>query len=304
MDEITSDTLAAPKIALGSIDGPPEIVASLRNNLVRQYAADPVRAGRWVDTSMPPDSSPFRSASSRINVSTPPITDDTSEISDFEWVERARRGGATHVLRGEVMANRGRVAIDRKPIQMAWRLIPIDSDAIANRDDSPKTPSKRDGEVFRIDPVTVAKRHPDLFGGAIDYVDPDLPSNREKMMVAAARETLALVSPSIDRQTVTIIRPKGMPGDRDVRRGNTMAKSGRWGAAAEIYAAVLRRHPRHHVAMHNAAIAKVAAQDFASAEDLIDRAIRRRRSSRYAQTQAWIRMRRSDYERSMATAGP
>jgi hypothetical protein len=144
-------------------------------------------------------------------------------------------------------------------------------------------------------PDSVVDRYPDL--GFV--VDPN-----QQLMTGVVRDTYRLIAPWVDRQTIQLEVPYGLPGSREVRRGVVAARAGRWGEAQTIWQSAWERHPTNVAALHNLALAAAAAQDFSRAKQLARRAVRLRPIALHQQTLVWIELMQRDYHTAFGLPDP
>ncbi|MEM9827853.1 MAG: hypothetical protein AAF958_14775, partial [Planctomycetota bacterium] len=243
------------EIALGEIAGTRETAKQLRQALLESTRASPTTAAsdgiaiaarpldpapwlgdiRWVD----PLKSADGPAIARVSFEDQP--NDLAISAAFR-----DREDAPLVLRGEILNASFAETNDPEqplpPLRVSWRLLSI------------QPPRSLGGGVVRVDADTIAKNLPSLRetvraeqerlatlaknkarterGKAkqtgpvgrkiVSKIAPE--TWREYQIRAAVIETLRLLAPHVETTSVRLAKPRGMPGDRGVRRGVEMAQ--------------------------------------------------------------------------------
>jgi hypothetical protein len=103
------------------------------------------------------------------------------------------------------------------------------------------------------------KQYPDL--------DMQYPDDKTSMLiVASARETWKLLSPTVTKERVKLAVPWLQPGAWQVRRGVSAAKKGDWPLAEQRFRRAAERFHFNAAAHHNLSLALAAQEDFPSAK--------------------------------------
>jgi len=233
---------------------------------------------------------------------------EQATISDLTLLALARQAGTEWLLMGEVLPlhtvrhststsieeraeDRGEPepirlseSADDSRLTVVWRLYDVaTARPVADR-------------ALVVDAKVLAERYPDLVMIDAEPVD--------RLAVAAGREAWTLITPAVERVTIELAKPWILPGSAAVRKANAEAQAGRWPAAMRAWQAILAEHPRQHAAAHNLAIAAVAAQDFATARQLIAQALQKRDSAFYRRSSAWIETKQRAYHRAFELPDP
>lgn len=228
-------------------------------------------------------------------------------ISDLQLLTDARAGNFDWLLMGEILA----VGSARAPTNANGRLFTPSTETPSNE---PPRGAQREADhgasSTAAEPspaaprLAVAWRLYDVRAGEpiadrVLVATPETPPLPAALPAAAADQHLAttagrlawsLLTAGLQRQTIALAEPWILPGSREVRRANQLARSGRWPAAQQAWQAVLEDHPRQHAARHNLAIAAVARQDYPAARRLIRETLRQRQRGMYRETAVWIEL--------------
>ena len=276
---------AGSTIVLGEIIGPSETADAIRTALLADRPTVLDRSIRVVDGRASSSASPRLTSS--------PVIQLASAETPVETIQ--------YELRGEVLPPVA-TAIRRdgsppppQPIRMTWRLLRSGTESRAAR--------SLGGEAIRIDPPPMS-----ISGHTLGQNTPLPPSvrdaMRQTMVRQAAQRVYGLVAPSIIEETIALAPPRRIRRDQDLRRANAAAAAGDWFTASSTYQRIVDAQPHHHAALHNLAIANVAAQDFMAARQHIDAAMRHRPSPRYRRTMQWIELVYRDHQRSFGLPDP
>lgn len=286
------ESAVGKRIMLAGIDGDPETTEPLLKQLAAQAPAD---AGRQFQLAGVEDLLANRPSTPPSGVQLASATDGSPSnlvISDLVITPVAREQGFDYVMRGTVLQKQTR-AIRRiqtddapesaEPLTLSWRLHPLASD---------RPPI---GMPLTVNLDDAGRRYPDLrlLG------DP-----KQILMIAAARDTNRLIAPWTHQESVPLAKPRLLPGSRQVRRGNTLAKAGRWADAKAIWKSVADTYPLQSAALVNLSLASAAEQDFSTAKRLARKAIRRFPSKLARQTLVWIELRQRDYHEAFGLPDP
>ncbi len=217
------------------------------------------------------------------------VSYDPDDESDLALATAARQEGIDFILRGEILPARGANARgkDKQRLAVSWRLMPVGAPHCVAHQAS--------GRPVVVELESAVKRYPDLAFAA----DPDA-----ALQAALIRDTLPLITPSVQRGRVQLEISYVTPGSRDLRRGNQFAVSGRWPEAEQAWDGVLEKYPFSSAAVHNLAIAAVARQDFSSARRLISKAVRLKPSKLHKQTLVWVERSQRDYHIAFELPAP
>lgn len=265
------ETAVGKKVVLSSVTGPEEVTAPLKRLLLSSAPSDPGRATSLIAAESLPKPETIRLASA---------FDD--EPNDLVLASLSRQSGADYLWRGEVIGH-DQSSLPSSTLQLSWGLISL-SDG-----------GKSTGMPIVVDHEKVLERYPDLA-----FVQPA----EQQLLEGAARDSLQLIAPWIDRQTTRLSRPYFMPGSREVRRGNLSAQAGNWGEAEAIWESVWQRYPTQIAALHNLALAAAAGQDFSRARKLARRAVRLSPTALHKNTMVWIELMQRDYHDAFGLPDP
>lgn len=266
------------RIAVSTIEGDKKLGEKIQQQL---FAAVPRDSGRMlalIDSDKLTPQSPVQLASYN-NVGT----------NDVVLASVARHEGIDYVLRGEILAERTHHTEPTNRLAVSWRLMSLDP---AN----PNLPAQHvGGKPVVVELDAALQKYPDLS----TQVDPET-----VLTTAIARDTYELFAPSIQQERVRLASPYPLPGRRDLLRGNALAREGRWGEAQTIWERVASEHPSQSAALHNLALAAVAAQDFSLAKQLARQAISKRSNALTESTLVWIEQRQRDYHKAFGLPDP
>lgn len=265
------------QVAISSIMGPNEVSQKIEQTLIAVAPRDVGRNTELIAANRLPKSPEIAL-----------VAAIEADPSDVMVTSVARREGVSYVLRGEILEKRmnyatGNLDGQPEPLSLSWRLLSVpDNRSVGGR------------PIF-VDRETAIDRYPDL--GLVHDTEDLLTS-------AAARDTLRLITPWIDRQQIDLAVPYLMPGSKDVRQGCLAAHAGRWAQAHTIWSEVVEDHPSNVAAIHNLAIASAAAQDFSNAKQLARRAIRLRPTRLHKDTLSWIEVKQREYHEAFDLPDP
>lgn len=270
------------KVVVAGIDGPQEVADTLQEQLFLQAPQDSGRDLQMVAADDLDNRSDIRL-----------VRHDGGSPSDVALQHVAQQQGYDFVLRGQVLRRRHQPirqfgedeasSRSAEPLIVSWQLSDV---------------TGKTAPIGRPVSLTIDQAldlHPDLaFVG----------DEQSALLAAAARETNRLVLPSIERLTTRLAVPYGLPGSREVRRGNKLASAGRWAEAKLIWQDVAQKNPLQVSALVNLALAHAAEQDFETARKLARQAIRRAPSKLAQETLVWIELRQRDYHRAFGLPDP
>ena len=268
----TLESTVGKRILVGEISGDSEVAENIRDQLIAGAPQDAGRTTTLLAVKDLEDDSKIELAS---------VDDQPS--NDLVLASLARENGFDYTLRGEILEDRGRRLIDgKKRLMVSWRLIPLADTSTAA------------GAPVIVDQDSVLQEFPDLA----------LVGDEDGILHAGlARETFRLMTPSVQRENVQIAIPYFLPGSKAIRKGNIAAYNGRWADAERIWSEVADKSNRA-AALHNLALAAVAAQDYSKAKRLARQAIRRRPSKLHKSTLVWIEQRQREYHKSFNLPDP
>ena len=293
------------KVAVAPIEGEKEVAGRIQEKLL---ATAPRDIGRTVDLVSPeyiPQISAIQLAGGVKPSDTEPscgvaqagytlsftdsdLTEGNSPLqSDIAMASVARDQGYDYILRGELLDDRRRAPSTdpKQSLTLSWQLTAIDSDR----------GERGCGMPVVVDSETAIDLYPDL----AMIADPI-----ERLISAASRESLKLITPSIRREEVTLAVPRFLPGASDVRKGNTAARQGDWARAKRYWNEAAQNHPLQAAATHNLALAHAASQNFSDAKQLARKAIRMNPTASYKRTLVWIETRQRDYHTAFRLPDP
>ena len=184
-------------------------------------------------------------------------------------IAASRSESDRYVLRGEVLPDLRGDGDDRPTMRVSWRLIDV-----------------VEGQSL---------------GGHVLRVQSD---DEQRLVNAVAEETRSLLAPSTMEVPATLEATRWRPGSKALRQGIAAATAGDWLTARGIWENFLKVHPSSAPAMHNLAVAAVAAQDFEAAKAYALAALERRDSVLHRETLAWVEHHQRMYHRSFNLPTP
>ncbi|MEM9643591.1 MAG: hypothetical protein AAF989_01245 [Planctomycetota bacterium] len=282
----TLESAVGKRVVMAGIEGPTEITAPLVEQLVRQMPGDAGREFQFVNLDELRQQPHANETLIRL------VSAESDRPSDVAVIPLARERGFDFVLQGEVLQRRHRRIVrnpeeqpdySSEPITISWRLIDTSGDEVPI------------GYPISVSLDDAIQRYPDL---AL------LDDRQAAILAAAARDTNRLIAPSIRREDVPLAVPRLLPDSREVRKGNALARSGRWAEAKSIWKKVADRNPLQAAAVVNLALAAAAEQDFATAKELARKAIRRSPSGLAKERLVWIELRQREYHEAFSLPDP
>ncbi len=265
------ESTVGKQVVLSSVTGPEEVTGPLKQLLLASAPSDRGRATSLIAAEAVPKLETIRLVSA---------FDD--EPNDVVLASMSRESGADFLWRGEVIGH-DQPSLPSSTLRLSWRLLSLNDGG------------KVAGMPIVVDHEKVLDRYPDLA-----FVQPA----EQQLLTGAARDSLRLIAPWLDRQTTRLSRPYLMPGSREVRRGNRSAQAGRWGEAEAIWESVWQRYPTQIAALHNLALAAAAGQDFSRARKLARRAVRLSPTALHQNTMVWIELMQRDYHDAFGLPDP
>ncbi|TWU60053.1 Tetratricopeptide repeat protein [Rubripirellula tenax] len=272
------ESAVGKRIAVPPIVGPNEITEPIREKMLTLAPRD---AGRQL-VAVAPET---LNASESIR-----LVSGTDDVNDIALASVAEQADIDYVMRGRILtaqtgqqAGESRAFDPNVPLAVSWRLTSASDHRLVG------------GAPVVVDLKSAIETYPDLALVA----DPN-----EALATAAVREAYRLIAPSFTLQDVELAAPYALPGSKAIRRGNALAKSGRWGDAQAIWETTLEKHPTQTAAIHNLAIAAAAGQDFSKAKALIRRAIRRQPTGLSKRSMAWIETMQRQYHKAFDLPDP
>ncbi len=151
-------------------------------------------------------------------------------------------------------------------------------------------------QTLAIDRMVADREYPDL--------QIALPSPRERVIAASARQTWQSVAPYMSKEDVVIALPWLQPGASQIRRGNAYARIGRWDMAEQEWTIAASRYPWSNSAKLNLAIAQVAREDFEAGKATLETLGPWRLRQRQAETLVWMDQRHRWYHESLGLPPP
>ena len=269
------ESTVGKKILVGDITGDTELAEKIRDQLIENVPQESGRSTIMQATSDLADDS-------KIQLATATATTDQHE-NDLVLTTLARENDYDYTLRGEILKDRGhRLIVGTNRLIVSWRLVAMDDMRSAG------------GTPVVVDQKSLLEKYPDL----------SLVGEEEGILRAGlVRETFRLMTPSVERENVQIATPYFLPYSREIRKGNIAAYNGHWADAEKIWSAVAEKSKRA-AALHNLALAAVAAQDYSKAKQLAREAIRRRPSKLHKSTLVWIEQRQREYHKAFNLPDP
>lgn len=266
--------------------GPKEIAEPIHEQLI---AASPKDRGRSTELISAEDVKQSAQKTSEHGIAL--VSYDENDESDLALMTAGREQNLDFVLRGQIIPDRRprpiREAGDR--LTVSWSLVPL------NRSGKPAESDRQPGQPVIVDFESAIKKYPDL----------SLAENKEAALRAAmVRETLPLFTPSVQRDRVQLEIPYVTPGSKLIRKGNALARAGRWGEAEAVWKQVSEKYRFSSVAVHNLAIAAAAKQDFSTARKLASKAVRMKPSSLHQQTLVWVEKTQRMYHEAFELSDP
>ncbi len=171
-----------------------------------------------------------------------------------------------------------------KKVAMFWRLIDASSgNALGS-------------QALSIDTKRADQDYPDLI---YQYPDPE-----ERLLMAAARESWKSLAPFIVKEPIELAQPWLLPGSRQVRKGNTLAKQGRWAQAEWEWSEAARKHRWNNAAQLNYAIGLAAKEEFAGALQQLGKLGPIGWKDRQAETLFWLDQRHRWYRTAHRLSPP
>ncbi|WP_146515854.1 tetratricopeptide repeat protein [Rubripirellula amarantea] len=286
------ESAVGKRIGIASVGGDPELAGPIRQKMI---AMAPKDSGRGLNA--------FDPAQLDTQQTIRQVSAIDGQPNDIATASVARSAGLDYLMQGQVLTKHhdkgakdpveevkkmlGQTPNDSKAdnptLSVSWQLTSINDNRHAG------------GKPVVIDLETAKQRYPDL----AMLSDPD-----EILSTASVREAYRLVTPSVNHERVQLAIPYGLPGSREVRRGNILALAGQWGEAAKVWQAVADEHPLQSAALHNLALAAAASQDFSRAKTLARSAIRRNPAPLHQKTLVWIEQRQRDYHEAFNLPDP
>lgn len=260
------------RVAVAPTSGPQQLAESIHQRLLDAAPRGPGRGTELIDAAALESESPIRLAAAR-----------EGETSDVALAAIARQHEVDFTLRGEILPSR-RGSEDPAPsLKISWQLRELQRQRGAQ------------GYPVVVDLESAIRRYPDL---AV------MTDHDAALATAAARETHRLITPSVTRTRAQLAIPYLLPGSRRVREGNAHARNGDWAKASRIWEAVLEQNPWQLAAVHNLAVAAVAAQDFARARQLARRAARGYPTGLGRRTLVWVELMQRQYHEAFGLPEP
>ncbi len=268
----------AKRVAIDTIAGDPVMAKKIHEKMLASAPSDAGRSVFLVDANQLQSKSAIQLASF-----------SGEGANDVALASVARSEGYDYILRGEILENRHRSPHAPERLTVSWRLMSLDPAQLG------LAAKHLGGQPVVVKLDEALEKYPDLAF---------MEDEATMLATAAARSSYELLTPSIDRDSVQLAIPYLKPGSAQVRRANMLARAGRWGEAQAIWQQVYDEHPSQIAALHNLAVAAVAAQDFSQAKDLIRQVIQRRSSKLHEETLVWIELNQRRYHQSFALPDP
>lgn len=119
-----------------------------------------------------------------------------------------------------------------------------------------------------------------------------------RLLNECSQDVVRMIAPHYVQQEVVLAKQFYGSGLNEVRSGNKLATHGNWREAEQHWQAVAQQHPQNHAAHFNLALAAEARQDYPTAQQHIDSAIKQYASSTYQKARQ--RMIRSEQQFALA----
>jgi hypothetical protein len=282
---------AARSVALAPIEGPPELTLSLQNAMKKVRPAHQ-GAIALLDPPTLEQATAVR------------LTSYDGQSSDIGAMHAARLMNAELLLQGTVLHHSlpldqnapieepartwfGKPKTtqrDMESVSVLWQVVDV------------KTGERLEQHTVSINRKVALKLYPDLEWAA--------GADSHPALIAAARQSWQLVSPTIQPDEIKLVQPWVTPGASRIRKGNAFAKEGRWDLAEREWQDAVDAHPYSKAAWYNLSIAAVAHEDF----ELAKRRLNHSQSwLKLAPTDAglvWIERHQQAYHRSFGLPPP
>lgn len=126
----------------------------------------------------------------------------------------------------------------------------------------------------------------------------------DRVLIASARQSWALVAPTNDAVNATLDLPWVMQGSSQVRKGNGYARQGRWDLAEAEWQEAASLHPWNTAAWTNLSLAAVAKEDFELARNRLKHANTFLPGDSTFPTLTWIEQRQRDHHQTLNLPPP
>lgn len=145
--------------------------------------------------------------------------------------------------------------------------------------------------------LRAARQFAHTFNGKRVNGQGELP-NREailtKLLNQCSHDVVRMIAPHYLQQEVVLAKQYYGAGLNEVRTGNKLATQGNWREAEQRWQAVAKEHPQNHQAHYNLALAAEARQDYPTAKQHLEAALKQYGSTTYQKTKQ--RMVRSEQQ--------
>ncbi len=230
------------------------------------------------------------------------LASHTGQTSDLAAMDAARAAQADVLLMGQIVqedlerrqagANDNSFAFLMAPesvtrphrLMIAWKMVSVSDGQVLGR------------HTVNVDRISAQKQYPDLA-----LIEPDPAS---QVVVAAARQSVALYAPRLEKEEVPIALPWIWPGSSMVRQGNIYANRGQWQEAERHWQNAAAKHHTNTAAWHNLGLAAVAKEDFELARRRLERANRWYSPTNSDRSLVWLQQHESNYRQAMGWDRP
>jgi hypothetical protein len=169
-------------------------------------------------------------------------------------------------------------------LMIAWKMVSVPDGQVLGR------------HTVNVDRISAQRQYPDLV-----LTEPD-PATQ--VVAAAARQSVALYAPRLEKEEVPIALPWVWPGSSLVRQGNIYANRGQWQEAERHWQNAAAKHHTNTAAWHNLGLAAVAKEDFELARRRLERANRWYSPTKSDRSLVWLQQQESHYRQAMGWDRP
>ena len=220
--------------------------------------------------------------------------------SDVAMMHVARQQGIDLVLFGELIATDREQSTDRG-LAVSWKLVDArQNKVLGGQPIRVSWPADDGGDSVGKDPQQTDKGTEHSNAGTNSQPDAAQASAIDQL----AERSWRMMAPYLRRRQATLANPWVLPGSKEVRLGNRLARDGDWPSAERHWQEVFHQHPSNHAAIHNLALAAVAREDLTTAKSLAQQALSMHQSSLYEDTVVWVEQRQLDVARGFALPAP
>ena len=223
-----------------------------------------------------------------------------SQPNDMATLSAARQSGMDYVLQGYIL----NADLDTPPpdpkqnkrFRIFKRKAKVESMAVHWTVMDVKSGLKIKEQTNAINRLQAEKQFPDMAM--------QTQGGEGRVLMAAARQSWALVAPTNDAVNAKLDLPWLMQGSSQVRKGNGYARQGRWDLAEVEWQEAASLHPWNTAAWNNLSLAAVAKEDFQLARDRLKHANTFLPGDSTFSTLTWIEQRQRDHHQTLNMAPP